>query len=591
MRDTHARLAGEAGVSIPITTDAHSTGALGYAELGVGAGAACLADEGAGPEHAVLARDREVEEERVSTFREDGAHVLDWVASYLEGVRERPVLSQRRARRRCAPRSLPRRPTSRSRSRRCSRDLDEVLLPGLTHWQSPRFFAYFATTGSEPGVLAELLIAGAQPGRDPLAHLARAAGARGGDARLARAAARPPGRSCTGTSRTRPRPAPSSPSPPRGRPRRTDAWSCAPSMRTRPSDKAARLLELELRKVPVDDEFRLRPERPRPRRRLRCRRDDRDDVVGCSRSGARDRRRCERRGSVAPRRRRVCRARGGLPGASRPLRRLGACRLHRRQPAQVARRPDGLLRRSGRVGRTPSGDAFSLVPEYLRVGRGGRKPERVHDPYSDGASAPSSSGRSSAATDARGYRSESASTSASPRCSRAGCARRRAGRSSRPATSRSSASAGGLGRGERAAARARERLGRGVPLARAPRGPLRVAARDRQLPNDGGRRPARLGRPPGRSRRVSRAPVQGSRNRRSARNLRPPIGVAAIFPVANSPLRDRSKTCERRSSAGLAPTGRRSRSESSALEERLSADARSQKHGARIQRMPVSRRR
>ena len=35
MRDTHARLAGEAGVRIPITTDAHSIGALGYAELGV----------------------------------------------------------------------------------------------------------------------------------------------------------------------------------------------------------------------------------------------------------------------------------------------------------------------------------------------------------------------------------------------------------------------------------------------------------------------------------------------------------------------------------------------------------------------------
>ncbi len=40
------------------------------------------------------------------------------------------------------------------------RDLDAVLLPGLTHWQSPRFFAYFPSTGSEPGILAELLIAG-----------------------------------------------------------------------------------------------------------------------------------------------------------------------------------------------------------------------------------------------------------------------------------------------------------------------------------------------------------------------------------------------------------------------------------------------
>ena len=40
------------------------------------------------------------------------------------------------------------------------RDLDDVLLPGLTHWQSPRFFAYFVSTASEPGILAELLIAG-----------------------------------------------------------------------------------------------------------------------------------------------------------------------------------------------------------------------------------------------------------------------------------------------------------------------------------------------------------------------------------------------------------------------------------------------
>ncbi|MGZ4358302.1 MAG: pyridoxal phosphate-dependent decarboxylase family protein [Gaiellaceae bacterium] len=39
------------------------------------------------------------------------------------------------------------------------RDLDEIVLPGITHWNHPRFFAYFPTTGSEPGILAELLIA------------------------------------------------------------------------------------------------------------------------------------------------------------------------------------------------------------------------------------------------------------------------------------------------------------------------------------------------------------------------------------------------------------------------------------------------
>jgi aromatic-L-amino-acid decarboxylase len=39
------------------------------------------------------------------------------------------------------------------------RDLDEVLLPGVTHWQHPRYFAYFATSASDPGILAELLAA------------------------------------------------------------------------------------------------------------------------------------------------------------------------------------------------------------------------------------------------------------------------------------------------------------------------------------------------------------------------------------------------------------------------------------------------
>jgi aromatic-L-amino-acid decarboxylase len=96
----------------------------------------------------------------VSTFRDDGAAALDWVASYLETVRERqPVLSavepgQVRA---ALPAAAPDEAEPFSA---VLRDLDEVLMPGITHWQSPRYFAYFATTGCEPGVLAELLIAG-----------------------------------------------------------------------------------------------------------------------------------------------------------------------------------------------------------------------------------------------------------------------------------------------------------------------------------------------------------------------------------------------------------------------------------------------
>jgi aromatic-L-amino-acid decarboxylase len=95
----------------------------------------------------------------VNSFREDGAAALDWVASYLEGVREYPVLAHVEPGeiRAALPASPPDEPEPFAA---VLRDLDAVLLPGLTHWQSPRFFAYFATTGAEPGVLAELLIAG-----------------------------------------------------------------------------------------------------------------------------------------------------------------------------------------------------------------------------------------------------------------------------------------------------------------------------------------------------------------------------------------------------------------------------------------------
>ncbi|MFN8222785.1 MAG: aminotransferase class V-fold PLP-dependent enzyme [Gaiellales bacterium] len=95
----------------------------------------------------------------MSSFRDDGAAALDWVASYLEGIREaRPVLSQVKP---GAIRSaLPAAPPERAETfPDVLRDLDEILVPGLTHWQSPRYFAYFATTAAEPGILAELVAA------------------------------------------------------------------------------------------------------------------------------------------------------------------------------------------------------------------------------------------------------------------------------------------------------------------------------------------------------------------------------------------------------------------------------------------------
>jgi aromatic-L-amino-acid/L-tryptophan decarboxylase len=93
------------------------------------------------------------------TLRDDGAAALEWVARYLEQLREFPVLAQVepgeiRARLPAEP------PESAEPFADVLRDLDEVLMPGITHWQSPRYFAYFATTGSEAGILAELLVAG-----------------------------------------------------------------------------------------------------------------------------------------------------------------------------------------------------------------------------------------------------------------------------------------------------------------------------------------------------------------------------------------------------------------------------------------------
>jgi aromatic-L-amino-acid decarboxylase len=81
-------------------------------------------------------------------LREHGPAALEWAASYLERVGELPVLA------RVAPGEIAARPFS-----AVLEDLDQILLPGVTHWQHPRYFAYFATSSSEPAILAELLAA------------------------------------------------------------------------------------------------------------------------------------------------------------------------------------------------------------------------------------------------------------------------------------------------------------------------------------------------------------------------------------------------------------------------------------------------
>jgi aromatic-L-amino-acid/L-tryptophan decarboxylase len=92
------------------------------------------------------------------SFREDGRAALDWAARYLERVDELPVLAQ------VAPGELSARlpaapPETAEPFADVLRDLDQLIVPALTNWQHPRFFAYFAVTASEPGILAELIAA------------------------------------------------------------------------------------------------------------------------------------------------------------------------------------------------------------------------------------------------------------------------------------------------------------------------------------------------------------------------------------------------------------------------------------------------
>ena len=91
-------------------------------------------------------------------FRHWAHRAADWCADYLEGVRGRPVRAK------VAPgdirHQLPTIPPKEGEDMaRILADVDEILMPGMTHWQHPRFFAYFPANSSPPSVIAEFLTA------------------------------------------------------------------------------------------------------------------------------------------------------------------------------------------------------------------------------------------------------------------------------------------------------------------------------------------------------------------------------------------------------------------------------------------------
>jgi aromatic-L-amino-acid decarboxylase len=94
----------------------------------------------------------------VEDFRRAGHETVDWIAQYLSNVSEMPVLAQ------TSPGGLldslpPSAPDHGEPFDAILRDFNKLVMPAVTQWNHPRFFAYFACTGSTPAILGEMLAA------------------------------------------------------------------------------------------------------------------------------------------------------------------------------------------------------------------------------------------------------------------------------------------------------------------------------------------------------------------------------------------------------------------------------------------------
>ncbi|MFZ0213253.1 MAG: pyridoxal-dependent decarboxylase [Candidatus Acidiferrales bacterium] len=92
-------------------------------------------------------------------FRRHGKAVVDWIADYYQHVESYPVMS------RAGPgeirASLPKNaPEKGEPFDAMLRDVEKLILPGITHWQSPNFFAFFPSNTSFPSIMGEMLSAG-----------------------------------------------------------------------------------------------------------------------------------------------------------------------------------------------------------------------------------------------------------------------------------------------------------------------------------------------------------------------------------------------------------------------------------------------
>src|SRR5438270_4744772 len=92
-------------------------------------------------------------------LRREGQKALEWIADYLERAESLPVLSRVKPGEiyKSLPSNAPRQPESFDA---ILKDLEEKILPGITHWQSPHFHAYFPANSSPASVVGDLLSSG-----------------------------------------------------------------------------------------------------------------------------------------------------------------------------------------------------------------------------------------------------------------------------------------------------------------------------------------------------------------------------------------------------------------------------------------------
>jgi aromatic-L-amino-acid decarboxylase len=92
-------------------------------------------------------------------FRQHGHAVVDWIADYYKRIESYPVLSKAKPGQLRA--ALPKKPPAKGEPfRKILDDVEKLILPGVTHWQSPNFFAFFPANASGPAILGDLLSSG-----------------------------------------------------------------------------------------------------------------------------------------------------------------------------------------------------------------------------------------------------------------------------------------------------------------------------------------------------------------------------------------------------------------------------------------------